>query len=123
MHIQISDLVPLVHPYNWSLYRVPLRKVNDDYYVYLGNGIVRIFTSDTLPDCIKGKMAMILASSSVNLYRDHDRSFGVCELINNYSSDVLDTGWRGSDTFFVVVIERQDLDSMVGETLYKAQEK
>ena len=123
MHIQISDLVPLVHPYNWSLYRVPLRKVNDDYYVYLGNGIVRIFTSDTLPDCIKGKMAMILASSSVNLYRDHDRSFGVCELMNNYPSDALDTGWRGSDTFFVVVIERQDLDSMVGEVLTKEQEK
>jgi hypothetical protein len=123
MHIQISDLVPLVHPYNWSLYRVPLRKVSDDYYVYLGNGIVRIFTSDTLPDCIKGKMAMILASSSVNLYRDHDRSFGVCELMNNYPSDALDTGWRGSDTFFVVVIERQDLDSMVGEVLHKEQEK
>jgi hypothetical protein len=119
MHIQISDLVPLVHPYNWSLYRVPLRKVNDDYYVYLGNGIVRIFTSDTLPDCIKGKMAMILASSSVNLYRDHDRSFGVCELMNNYPSEALETGWRGSDTFFVVVIERQDLDSMVGEVLIK----
>ena len=119
MHIQISDLVPLVHPYNWSLYRVPLRKVSDDYYVYLGNGIVRIFTSDSLPDCIKGKMAMILASSSVNLYRDHDRSFGVCELMNNYPSDALDTGWRGSDTFFVVVIERQDLDSMVGEVLTK----
>jgi hypothetical protein len=98
---------------------VPLRKVNDDYYVYLGNGIVRIFTSDTLPDCIKGKMAMILASSSVNLYKDHDRSFGVCELMNNYPSDALDTGWRGSDTFFVVVIERQDLDSMVGEVLTK----
>jgi len=45
--------------------------------------------------------------------------FGVCELMNNYSSDVLDTGWRGSDTFFVVVIERQDLDSMVGEVLNK----
>jgi hypothetical protein len=123
MHIQIRDLVPLVHPYNWSLYRVPLRKVNDDYYVYLGNGVVRIFTSDTLPDCIKGKMTMILASSSVNLYRDHDRSFGVCELMNNYPSEALETGWRGSDTFFVVVIERQELDSMVGEVLHKEQEK
>jgi hypothetical protein len=119
MHIQISNLVPLVHPYNWSYYRVPLRKVNEDYYVYLGNGIVRIFTSETLPDCIKGKMAMILASSSVNLFRDHDRSFGISELMNNYPSDMLDTGWRGSDTFFVVVIERQDLDSMVGEVLNK----
>jgi hypothetical protein len=52
---------------------VPLRKVNDDYYVYLGNGIVRIFTPDTLPDCIKGKMAMILALPNTNLYKDHDR--------------------------------------------------
>lgn len=119
MHIQIRDLVPLVHPYNWSLYRVPLRKVNDDYYVYLGNGIVRIFTPDTLPDCIKGKMAMILALPNTNLYKDHDRSFGVSELMNNYPSDLLEIGWRGSDTFFVVVIERQELDSMVGEVLIK----
>lgn len=119
MYIQIRELVPLVHPYNWELYRVPLRKVNDDYFVYLGNGIVRIFTSDTLPDCIKGKMTMILASPSVNIYRDHDRSFGISELMNNYPSHLIDIGWRGSDTFFVVVIDRKDVDSMVGEVLTK----
>jgi hypothetical protein len=39
--------------------------------------------------------------------------------MNNYPSDSLEIGWRGSDTFFVVVIERQDLDSMVGEVLIK----
>ena len=32
-----------------------------------------------------------------------------------------DIGWRASDTYFVVVIESEDLDSLIGESLYKEQ--
>ena len=125
MSIQIeSQLCPLVHPYNWSLYRVPLRRIGDDYTVYLGNGKCRIYNVDTLPDCIKCKMTMILASPNVQLIDEASRDFGVHLIMhNNYPSHMNDIGWRCSDTFFVVVIESKDLDSLIGEVLYKEQEK
>lgn len=124
MSIQINpdDLCPLVHPYNWSLYRVPLKRIDDDHYVYFGNGLSRIYTTETLPDCIKHKLTMILASNDVLLYRDDDRHFGVFTLMNNCGSpEMMDIGWRATDTYFVVVITREELDSLVGEVLDKEQ--
>lgn len=118
--INLDDLCPLVHPYNWLLYRVPLRRVDDDHYVYFGNGLSRIYTAESLPDCIKHKLTMVLASPNTSLYKDSDRAFGVHTLMNNCASpEMHDIGWRASDTFFVVVITRQELDSLVGEVLAK----
>lgn len=123
MPIQIeSQLCPLVHQYNWSLYRVPLRRVGDDHTVYLGNGKCRIYTTETLPDCIKCKLTMILASPDVALHDEFSRGFGVHSLMqNNSAAHMNDIGWRASDTYFVVVIESEDLDSLIGESLYKEQ--
>jgi hypothetical protein len=121
--INLDDLYPLVHPHNWLLYRVPLRRIDDDHYVYFGNGLSRIYTTESLPDCIKHKLTMVLASPDVLLYRDGDRSFGVHALMNNCGSPHMhDIGWRASDTFFVVVISREDLDSLVGEALDREDE-
>ena len=117
-----SQLCPLVHPYNWSLYRVPLRKINDDHTVYLGNGKCRIYTTETLPDCIKYRLTMILASPDVQLIDEASRGFGVHLIMhNNYPPQMHDIGWRSSDTFFVVVISSEDLDSLIGEVLIKEQ--
>ena len=121
MPIQIeSQLCPLVHQYNWLLYRVPLRRLGDDHTVYLGNGKCRIYTTETLPDCIKCKLTMILASPDVALHNEASRSFGVhCLMQNNSAPHMNDIGWRASDTFFVVVISSEDLDSLIGEVLVK----
>jgi len=120
MPIEIKDLCPLVHPYNWSLYRVPLRRIGDDHTVFLGNGKTRIYTAESLPDCIKFKLTMVLASPDVALHDESKRDFGVHSLmINNSAAHMNDIGWRSSDTFFVVVVEGKDLDSLIGEVLHK----
>jgi hypothetical protein len=123
MPIEIeSQLSPLVHQYNWLLYRVPLRRIGDDHTVYLGNGKCRIYTTETLPDCIKCKLTMILASPDVALHDEGSRSFGVHSLmVNNSAHHMNDIGWRASDTFFVVVISSEDVDSLIGESLCKEQ--
>jgi hypothetical protein len=41
---------------------------------------------------------------------------------NNSAAHMNDIGWRASDTFFVVVITSDELDSLIGESLYKEQE-
>lgn len=120
--INTDHLCPLVHPYDWKLYRVPLRRVNDEHIVYLGGGKCRIYSVETLPDCIKCKLTMILASPDVALHDENDRSFGVFKLLqNNSASHMNDIGWRSSDTFFVVVISIEDLNSLDGESLYEGQ--
>jgi hypothetical protein len=123
MPIQIeSQLCPLVHQYNWSLYRVPLRRIGDDHTVFLGNGKTRIYTAESLPDCIKFKLTMVLASPDVALHDETKRDFGIHHLmINNSAAHMNDIGWRASDTYFVVVIESEDLDSLIGESLHKEQ--
>jgi len=124
MHSQINTdhLCPLVHPYDFRLYRIPIRRIGDGHFVYLGGGKSRIYTSETLPDCIKCKMTMILASPDVALHDEHDRSFGMFKLMqNNNAAHMNDIGWRSSDTFFVVVISIEDLSSLDGELLYKGQ--
>ena len=124
MPIQIeSQLSPLVHPYNWSLYRVPLRRIGDDHTVFLGNGKTRIYTAESLPDCIKFKLTMVLASPNVQFIDEASREFGIHLIMhNNYPPHMNDIGWRSSDTYFVVVIESEDLDSLIGEVLHKEQE-
>jgi hypothetical protein len=123
MPIEIKNLCPLVHPYNWHLYRVPLRRVGDDHTVYLGNGKSRIYNADTLPDCIKCKLTMILASPDVQLIDETSRSFGVHLIMhNNYPPHMNDIGWRSSDTFFVVVISSEDLDSLIGEAIDREEQ-
>jgi hypothetical protein len=67
---------------------------------------------------------MVLASSDVLIYRDDDRSFGVHSLMNNCGSpEMHDIGWRASDTFFVVVITREELDSLVGEAIDREEQQ
>jgi hypothetical protein len=66
---------------------------------------------------------MILASPDVALHDESKRDFGVHSLMqNNSAAHMNDIGWRGSDTYFVVVIESEELDSLVGEVLHKEQE-
>lgn len=123
MHIKVinyNDLCPLVHQYNWLLYRVPLMRIGDDHTVFLGNSRTRIYTSETLPDCIKHKLTMVLASPDVALHDEYCSSFGIHKLmVNNSAPHMNDIGWRASDSFFVVVIESEELDSLDGEAIYK----
>ena len=118
--IDHTQLCPLVHPYNWSLYRVPLRRLSDEHIVFLGNRQSSIYTSETLPDCIKHKLTMILASPDVALHDESARDFGIHAIMQNNSAPHMnDIGWRSSVTYFVVVISMEDLDSLIGETIYK----
>jgi hypothetical protein len=65
---------------------------------------------------------MILASPNVALHNELTREFGVHSLMqNNSAAHMNDIGWRASDTYFVVVLDVKDLDSLIGEVLHKEQ--
>jgi hypothetical protein len=63
---------------------------------------------------------MILASPDVALHDENDATYGRHKLmVNNSAPHMNDIGWRSSDTYFVVVISSEDLDSLIGESLDK----
>jgi len=109
----IGELSPVVHPKKWDLIRLPVRKVSNEYIVYVADGFHRIYTDDTLPDVLKSKFAMILANGgSANI---PDSKILRLTLYTNTDSPELDeVGWRASDTYFCLVVDRLTLESLKG---------
>ena len=109
----LDKLSPIVHQYNWDLYRVPLRKVGNKYTMYVADGFTREFDEHTLPDEVKTKMAMILARANP-IQPDYELS--ELSLMTGYSDKELsEIGWRSSDSWFVVVLSSQLLMKLKGE--------
>jgi hypothetical protein len=88
----------------------------DTYHVFVGDNHVRHYKEDTLPDCIKSRLTMILASPhQIN----SDRTIAKMQI---YNADVPNTdfdeiGWRASDSYFCIILPHQDLLSLKGETI------
>ena len=114
MHL-IGHLSPVVHPKQWDLIRVPLRRITDRYIVYVADGLVRYYDEDTLPDPLKTKMAMILAAQQPELIDEH-RLQKLVVYINTMSDEFDTIGWRVSETYFCLILSRQILESLKGGT-------
>ena len=107
-------LAPVVHQRNWDLVRVPVRKIEDHYTVYVADGYHRRYDEETLPDELKTKMAMILASPHDKA--TSDLKLDKLRLYQNHQSEELDEiGWRASESYFCLVLTRPTLASMKGE--------
>jgi hypothetical protein len=110
-----GSMSPVVHHRDWNLVRVPLRKVDNKYTVYVADDLVRYYDSGTLPDVLKTKMAMILASPQPNLIPEYK-----LQKLNVYSVTMPHLeydGWRSSETWFCVVLDRLTLESLKGGTV------
>lgn len=110
--IVMDNLSPIVHQYNYDLYRVPLRKQGNHYTIYVADGYKREFNENTLPDEIKTKMAMILARSQQILY-DHELTH--LGLMTTRDNELSDVGWQASDSWFIVVLPYVSLFNLRGE--------
>jgi hypothetical protein len=116
----LGHMSPVVHPKDWNLIRVPLRKVDNKYDVFVSDDLVRHYDERTLPDVLKSKMAMILASPQPNLIPEER-----LQKLNVYSVTMPElalVGWRISETWFCLAIDRLTLNSLKGGTLTKEKE-
>jgi hypothetical protein len=116
----LGHMSPVVHPKDWNLIRVPLRKIGDKYDVFVSDDLVRHYDERTLPDVLKSKMAMILASPQPNLIPDER-----LQKLNVYSVTMPElalVGWRVSETWFCLALDRLTLNSLKGGTLTKEKE-
>lgn len=111
----IGELSPVVHPKRWDLIRVPVRKVDGSYIVYVADGYQRIYNDDTLPDVLKSKFAMVLANGS-SVPMDDSKILRLTLYTNTHAPELDEVGWRASDTYFCMVIDRLTLESLKGGT-------
>jgi hypothetical protein len=108
----IGELSPVVHPKRWDLIRLPVRKVNNEYIVYVADGFHRIYNDDNLPDVLKSKFAMILASEG--RYILDSRIIRMTLYTNTDAPELDEVGWRASETYFCLVVDRPTLESLKG---------
>ena len=108
----IGELSPVVHPKNWDLIRLPVRKVINDYIVYVADGYHRIYTDETLPDVLKSKFAMILANGEKFL--PDSKILRLTLYTNTHAPELDEVGWRASETYFCLVVDRPTLESLKG---------
>lgn len=118
MSVRFNHLSPVTHSTNWSLYRVPLHREEGIYTVYVGDNFTRTYTDETLPDPIKMRLAMILASEQ---YIIRDLELLKSELFVNHGPvEFHDIGWQASDSYFCIVLSLSDLEDMKGDTRSKS---
>ena len=111
----IGHLSPVVHPKRWDLIRLPVRRVEGVYVVYVADGLVRMYDEDTLPNELKTRIAMVLATPQPTLI--HENNLQKLHIyINNHDPELDEVGWRVSETYFCLIVDRETLESLKGGT-------
>jgi hypothetical protein len=122
MPILNLELAPIVAQHSWGFYRVPMWKNDGKYFVYVREFNVRIYDDDTLPDCIKTRLSMILARGKKFV----DGGYEPTQLdlfINHAGKEFEEIGWQLDDEYFTVVLKTEELASLQGEQLNKESPK
>ena len=109
-----ENLSPVSHTHGWELVRVPMRRIEDHFIVFVADGYHRRYDKDTLPDDLKTKLAMILASPHT-VVPDH-KLLKLDIYTNKQSPELNEVGWRASESYYCMVVTRESLDSMRGGT-------
>lgn len=88
----------------------------DTYHVFVGDNFIRHYKEDTLPDCIKSRLTMILAHTT-QLTRDEDLMKMEIYMPSTLEPEFDEIGWQSSDSYFCIVLPHQDLISLRGESI------
>ena len=90
-----------------------MRRIEDHYIFYVSDGYYRRYDKDTLPDELKTKIAMILATDHQVL---PDLGVTSLRLYQNDQSEELDEiGWRASESYYCIVMSVDSLKKLRGE--------
>lgn len=108
----VQSLSPMGHEFGDRLYRVPVHIKDEQHTVYVGDNHKRMFDADSLPDFMKHKLAMITVSGHGELLSD--RELTRLHLFATKIGELECIGWRVSESFYVVVMTDDELESLRG---------
>ena len=86
--------------------------------MHVKEGVNRIWTDETMPDFIKTKLTMILASQVKEPIPD-DELNRIELYINHDNPELGEVGWRASESMFIIVMTDEELRSLWGEQINK----
>jgi hypothetical protein len=109
-----KEIYPLPHPNLRNHYRVPVKKLLEEYRVYVDRGQSRIFTYETVPDYIKSRIVMADASEIQSKFTKDEELLNIDMFIYRGAKGMEDTAWRASDTMYIVVLNNKELNNMKG---------
>lgn len=112
------ELAPIISQHSSGHYRVPMWKNDGKYFVYVREFNVRIYDDDTLPDFIKMRLSMILASDK----KFSNSGYKPTQLdlfINHAGKEFDEIGWQLDDEYFTLVLKTTELVSIQGDQIYK----
>ena len=84
--------------------------------VYVADGLVRRYDEETLPDVLKSKIAMVLAAPQPTALIHENNLQKLHVYINAGNNEFDDIGWRVSETYFCLIVDRETLESLKGGT-------
>jgi hypothetical protein len=109
-HLSRYSFLPMPHPDNLSLYRVPLWIDEDGYMLSVGQSEYRNFTDKTLPDVVKAKLSMIRAFPKFEMSY-YDMNHGT-PYINMHDTRLNNIGWQVTNDMYMLVIDVEELNTM-----------
>lgn len=114
-----GKVVPMPHPNLLDHYRVPLYKElipHTQYTIYVGKGLTRIYTDETLPPFISSRMTM--ANAMCDDVPSDETIISPLDLFKDgWSSNEpkYDIAWRVSTSVYVIVMTKVELFELRGD--------
>jgi hypothetical protein len=124
--LYVEHTMSLLSPINdqaTKTFRVPIFKKQDVFVVWTGQGAVRYFDpSKPLPDCIKSKLGLIMASpfaAELNQKEMSNTDFEQANVqsevyISKFGKDYEDIGWQYNKYYYCVVLSGDELEELQG---------
>lgn len=109
----VNTLSPISHSEGVGLYRVPVSVVGEDHTIFVGDHHIRMFDSNTLPDFIKHKLAMIIMVKNQLGRESILRGMSRHHLYSAPDdSDMKMIGWHAFKDMYIVIMTNDELESL-----------
>jgi hypothetical protein len=95
----------------------------EHYWVWVDTNYTRVYDDNTLPDEIKTKLAMVLATPRHNkMHTQVEVEMNtLLPYMNNHNPELDEVGWQSTENLFCIVLPTQFLNSLKGEPLTKEE--
>lgn len=112
-----AEMLPIGHPTLSDHYRVPVHyEPPDNYTVYVGKHMSRLYTTESMPDYVKVKITIANARGETVMSDDQvATTLTIFDSARYISEEMRDIAWRVSPSIYVVVLEKVELFKLRGE--------
>jgi hypothetical protein len=114
----VVALGPLERVKTETYYVVPIIVKDNNYEVFLSNGLVRMFNDDTLPSFLKSRLTLAKVSTTY-IFPDDEIYAG--DVYTCRVNDMHHVGWRASESVYAIVVFQDEINQLEGRDDTRSQ--